>query len=161
MVATSFLAGRGIWALIVFFSANYKDLLEYYRIVSAQKNKAVSTDQGSTGTSSSLEESAIELNLALQREIVGFTGLGIRRAVLEADRLEPGNIRKNSSRAFMTVLQTIMASGDYVTFVLNDPEHVESSNQNRGSMLSVMTDSVSSKPSEPIRLSMIQNIPAR
>lgn len=75
------LASRGLWSLVFFVAANWNELSEY---ITARGNRTA--DQS---TCPKEEEEQVHLNLALQKEIVRFTGLGIQKAVKDInDQLE-------------------------------------------------------------------------
>jgi hypothetical protein len=87
---------RGVWSLGIFLLTNWLDLASYYR--KNERIKAVSSATNDNNLPSSAvtaiallppkeEEELVQLNIALQKEIVKFTAVGIQRAVREIDDL--------------------------------------------------------------------------
>ena len=64
------LAARGLWTLGIFLAANRVDLENYWKKQISDNNPRE-------------EEELVQLNVALQKEIVRFTALGIQKSVTE------------------------------------------------------------------------------
>jgi hypothetical protein len=81
-------ASRGVWSLGIFVVTNWMDLAYFYRSQQAKKQRSLSVAAGTSELMQSPpkeEEELVQLNIALQKEIVRFTAIGIQRAVKEID----------------------------------------------------------------------------
>lgn len=112
------LASRGIWGLGIFLIANRDDFLTYFR----KRGITLPADQLQEKDPLD-EEDQVQLNVALQKEIVRFTALGIQKSVREIDQLlQDSPQRSNSLSSFFFVSQTLYSSQLYGTislFILN------------------------------------------
>lgn len=82
------MASRGTWSLGLFIIANWQDLSAFFQQESKQKDANAPPKQ---------EEELVQLNIALQKEIVRFTALGIQRAVRDAEHLSQNSKVRISS----------------------------------------------------------------
>lgn len=85
------LASRGMWSLATFLVANWAAIVAYLR----NEQQRLLYD-GNVPPKE--EDELVQLNIALQREIVNFTALGIQRSVRDIDVFQKQTQRSVSSR---------------------------------------------------------------
>lgn len=121
---SSFLvASRGVWSLAIFFIANKTDFTNYFKYQKKKKDGIEDNVQ--------FEDSdSVQLNVALQKEIVRFTALGIQKATRDAEgRCEDILVnsksgytyRKQASSSIFDIF-SIKIPGEIVSFVVDDPD---------------------------------------
>jgi hypothetical protein len=94
-ISAFLLAARGVWALGIFIVANRADFYTYLR-----KTRGITHHSDHPPLE---EEEQVQLNVALQKEIVRFTALGIQKSVREIGQLMHGGTRSNSLSSFFFV----------------------------------------------------------
>lgn len=85
------LASRGMWSLATFLVANWAAIVAYLR----NEQQRLLYDGNAPPKE---EDELVQLNIALQREIVNFTALGIQRSVRDIDVFQKQDQRSISSR---------------------------------------------------------------
>ena len=83
------LAGRGMWTLGLFIFANGKEIDSY---IKTYRSRSL----GSVSEVPEAELETVQLNVALQLEIVRFTVKGIKKAVSDNDQIGDSNIDRAS-----------------------------------------------------------------
>jgi hypothetical protein len=92
------LASRGLWSLGIFVVSNYKEIYDFFKNKEkVELERQINRDLAKNGivaanSGAYKEEEHIQLNVALQKEIVLFTALGIRKAVRRIDSITQKNI---------------------------------------------------------------------
>jgi hypothetical protein len=130
-------ASRGVWSLFIFLMTNWMDLKNYYdseqeKHRQQQESIASNNDPSYVMSPSSPpkeEEELVQLNIALQKEIVRFTAIGIQRAVKEIDELMHSSGSHSGSRtsslANSLYFFKLRLPGDAVSFVVDDSDIVK------------------------------------
>lgn len=91
LVSGFLLSSRGMWSLATFLVANWPAINAYFR------NEQQRLQFGENAPPKE-EEEQVQLNIALQREIVNFTALGIQRSVRDMDFFQKRDTHSISSR---------------------------------------------------------------
>lgn len=124
------LASRGVWSLGTFLVANWPAILAYIR---NEQQKALFNGNNSYNTPPKEEEEQVQLNIALQREIVNFTAHGIQRAVRDMEQLLLKSSVSSNSRYSSFNLFNVKMPGEFVTFLVGDQQNQNGNNQSRQS----------------------------
>jgi hypothetical protein len=90
-----------VWGLGIFLLANRADFITFFR---KKKEFSLNSDPQEKDNPPLEEEEQVQLNVALQKEIVRFTALGIQKSVREIDQLiQDLPHRSNSFSSFFFV----------------------------------------------------------
>jgi hypothetical protein len=117
------LSSRGLWSLATFLVANWPAIIAFLR----NEQQRLLFD-GSAPPKE--EEEQVQLNIALQREIVNFTALGIQRSVRDMDLFQKRDTRSISSRYSSLNIFNVKMPGEYVSFMVDDPSFSDSGDSN-------------------------------
>eukprot|EP01038_Epipyxis_sp_PR26KG_P007138 gene7138-9739_t len=134
------LASRGVWSLGIFLIANWYEIFDFFatpKRLPGENNQTIEDGLERSYSSFSRsfsklpppppeEEERVQLNIALQKEIVKFTSLGIQKAVMELQNR--ANLEAFDSNRSSSVVSSIFSTrmpGEYFSFVVTDHDSLK------------------------------------